>query len=104
MSMHHGEHPRVGALDVLPFVPILGVTMDDCVSLARSVGKRIADELQVPVYLYEAAAARPDRKALPNLRRGEYEGLKAAIETDPDRKPDLRPSRLHPPPAARPLG
>src|SRR5207247_9373976 len=65
-------------------------------ALARSVGKRIADELQVPVYLYEAAATRPDRKALPNLRRGEYEGLKAAIETDPDRKPDFGPSRLHP--------
>ena len=96
MNQHRGAHPRVGALDVLPFVPILGVTMDDCVALARSVGKRIADELQVPVYLYEAAAARPDRKALPNLRRGEYEGLKAAIETDPDRKPDFGPSRLHP--------
>src|SRR5438034_294698 len=96
MNRHHGEHPRVGALDVLPFVPIASVTMDDCVALARSVGKRIADELDVPVYLYEAAATRTDRKALPNLRRGEYEGLKAAIETDPDRKPDFGPSRLHP--------
>src|SRR5947199_4571134 len=96
MNGHRGAHPRVGALDVLPFVPILGVTMDDCVALARSVGKRIADELQVPVYLYEAAATRPDRRALPNLRRGEYEGLKVAIETDPDRKPDFGPSRLHP--------
>src|SRR5438046_7001683 len=96
MNQHLGAHPRVGALDVLPFVPILGVTMDDCVALARSVGKRIADELQVPVYLYEAAAARPDRKALPNLRRGEYEGLKAAIETDPDRKPDFGPRPLQP--------
>jgi len=96
MNQHRGAHPRVGALDVLPFVPILGVTMDDCVALARSVGKRIADELQVPVYLYEAAATRPDRKALPNLRRGEYEGLKVAIEKDPDRKPDFGPSRLHP--------
>src|SRR6059036_682989 len=96
MNGHRGAHPRVGALDVLPFVPILGVTMDDCVALARSVGKRIADELQVPVYLYEAAATRPDRRALPNLRRGEYEGLKVAIEKDPDRKPDFGPSRLHP--------
>ena len=96
MSRHHGEHPRVGALDVLPFVPISGVTMDDCVGLARRVGKRIADELQVPVYLYEAAATRPDRKALPEVRRGEYEGLKAEIETNPDRKPDFGPSRLHP--------
>jgi glutamate formiminotransferase len=96
MNTHRGEHPRVGALDVLPFVPILGVTIEDCVVLARSVGKRIAEELQIPVYLYEAAATRPDRKALPDVRRGEYEGLKIAIETDPDRKPDFGPSKLHP--------
>jgi glutamate formiminotransferase len=96
MNTHRGEHPRVGALDVLPFVPILGVTMEDCVVLARSVGKRIAEELQIPVYLYEAAATRPDRRALPDVRRGEYEGLKVAIETDPDRKPDFGPSKLHP--------
>jgi len=96
MNHHRGEHPRVGALDVLPFVPISGVTMDDCVALANSVGKRIADELQVPVYLYEAAATRPDRKALPDVRRGEFEGLKVAIETDPERKPDFGPAKLHP--------
>lgn len=96
MNQHRGEHPRIGALDVLPFVPIIGVTMEDCVVLARSVGRRIADELHVPVYLYEAAATRPDRKALPNIRRGEYEGLKAAIEKDPDRKPDFGPAKLHP--------
>src|SRR5438093_1059710 len=96
MSRHRGEHPRVGALDVLPFVPIAGVTMDDCVDLARAVGKRIADELQVPVYLYEAAATRPDRRALPDVRRGEYEGLKTEIETKPDRKPDFGPPRFHP--------
>ncbi|HWM51139.1 MAG TPA: glutamate formimidoyltransferase [Thermoplasmata archaeon] len=96
MNTHRGEHPRVGALDVLPFVPILGVTMEDCVVLARSVGKRIAEELQIPVYLYEEAATRPDRRALPDVRRGEYEGLKVAIETDPDRKPDFGPSKLHP--------
>jgi len=96
MNRHRGEHPRVGALDVLPFVPIAGVTMDDCVALARSVGTRIADELQVPVYLYEAAATRPDRRALPDVRRGDYEGLKVEIETNPDRKPDFGPPRLHP--------
>src|SRR2546426_1677285 len=96
MNRHHGEHPRVGALDVLPFIPIAGVTMDDCVALARSVGKRIAEELQVPVYLYEAAATRPDRRSLPDVRRGEYEGLKKEIETNPDRKPDFGPPRLHP--------
>jgi glutamate formiminotransferase len=96
MNTHRGEHPRVGALDVLPFVPILGVTMEECVVLARSVGKRIAEELQIPVYLYEEAATRPDRRALPDVRRGEYEGLKVAVETDPDRKPDFGPSKLHP--------
>jgi len=96
MNAHRGEHPRVGALDVLPFVPIAGVTMEDCVALARAVGKRIADELHVPVYLYEAAATRPDRRALPDVRRGEYEGLKVDIETNPDRKPDFGPARLHP--------
>ncbi len=96
MNRHRGEHPRVGALDVLPFVPIGGVTMDNCVALARSVGKRIADELRVPVYLYEAAATRPDRRALPDVRRGEYEGLKGDIQTNPDRTPDFGPPRLHP--------
>ncbi len=96
MNHHHGEHPRIGALDVLPFVPISGVSMDDCVAIARAVGKRIADELGVPVYLYEAAAMRPDRKDLPDVRRGEYEGLKVEIETNPDRKPDFGPSRMHP--------
>src|SRR5438132_10675450 len=96
MNRHRGEHPRVGALDVLPFVPIAGVTMDDCVALAQSVGKRIADDLDVPVYLYEAAATRTDRRALPDVRRGEYEGLKADIATNPDRKPDFGPAKLHP--------
>ncbi len=104
MNVHHGEHPRIGALDVLPFVPVSGITMEGCVELARSVGKRIADELGVPVYLYEAAATRPDRKDLPNLRRGEYEGLKEAIQTEPDRKPDFGPSRLHPTAGATVVG
>src|SRR3989475_3600033 len=96
MNRHRGEHPRVGAIDVLPFVPIAGVTMDDCVAVAHLVGKRIAEELQVPVYLYEAAATRPDRRSLPEVRRGEYEGLKKEIETNPDRRPDFGPPRLHP--------
>lgn len=96
MNQHRGEHPRVGALDVLPFVPIAGVAMEDCVALAQEVGRRIADELCVPVYLYEAAATRPDRKALPDVRRGEYEGLKVDIETKADRKPDFGPAKLHP--------
>src|SRR5207244_12807312 len=95
MNHHRGEHPRVGALDVLPFVPISGVTMDDCVALANSVGKRIADELQVPVYLYEAAAPRPDREALPDVRRGAFGGLKVAIETDPELHAALGAAQCH---------
>lgn len=104
MNAHRGEHPRIGALDVLPFVPVTGVTVDDCVQIARTVGRRIADELGVPVYLYEAAATRPDRVALPEIRRGEYEGLKSEILTDPDRKPDFGPPRLHPTAGASVVG
>jgi glutamate formiminotransferase len=95
MNRHEGAHPRVGALDVLPFVPITGVTMEDCTELARSVGKRIAEELGVPVYLYERAATRPERRALPDVRQGGYEGLREAIERDPERRPDFGPQRLH---------
>ncbi|HYS70843.1 MAG TPA: glutamate formimidoyltransferase, partial [Thermoplasmata archaeon] len=95
-NVHRGEHPRIGALDVLPFVPIAEVTMDDCVRLARETGRRIADELKIPVYLYEAAATRPDRKALPDIRRGEFEGLRSEIETKPDRAPDFGPRHIHP--------
>jgi glutamate formiminotransferase len=104
MNGHHGEHPRIGALDVCPFVPVTGVTLEDCVTVARSVGRRIADELHVPVYLYESAATRPDRKDLPSVRRGEYEGLKAEIETNPDRKPDFGPARMHPTAGATVVG
>lgn len=96
MREHRGEHPRVGATDVLPFVPLRGATLDQCVQIARAVGRRIGEELGLPVYLYEAAATRPDRAALPDLRRGEYEGLLAAIETDPARAPDFGPARLGP--------
>lgn len=96
MNVHRGEHPRIGALDVLPFIPISGVTMDDCVRLARETGKRIAAELGVPVYLYEAAAMRPDRRALPDLRKGEYEGLRQEIRSNPDRAPDFGRPELHP--------
>jgi glutamate formiminotransferase len=104
MNLHHGEHPRIGALDVLPFVPVAGVTMDDCVHLARAAAQMIASELGVPVYLYEAAAMRADRKDLPNIRRGEYEGLKAEIETNPDRRPDFGPARMHPTAGATVVG
>lgn len=94
MTQHSGQHPRVGATDVLPFVPLGGATLDQCVALARSVGQRIGDELGIPVYLYEAAATRPERAALPNLRKGEYEGLRDTIATDPARAPDFGPAQL----------
>ncbi len=96
MERHKGAHPRIGATDVIPFVPIQGVTMEDCVELARQVGSRIARELGIPVYLYAKAAQRPERVLLPDIRQGEYEGLKVAIETDPGRAPDFGPSRMHP--------
>lgn len=104
MNRQHGEHPRIGALDVLPFVPISGVTIEDCVALARTAGKRLADDLGIPVYLYAAAATRPDRVVLADIRKGEYEGLKAEIATDPDRKPDFGAARLHPTAGATAVG
>jgi glutamate formiminotransferase len=104
MNQHHGEHPRIGALDVLPFIPVAGISMEACADLAREVGKRLADELGIPVYLYEAAATRPDRKDLPNIRKGEYEGLKREIETNPDRRPDFGPAKMHPTAGATVVG
>jgi glutamate formiminotransferase/formiminotetrahydrofolate cyclodeaminase len=94
LDQHRGEHPRIGATDVVPFIPISGVTMEDCVDLARSLGKRVGEELQIPVYLYEAAATQPDRKNLEDIRRGEYEILKEIIQNDPDRAPDFGPKRM----------
>jgi glutamate formiminotransferase/formiminotetrahydrofolate cyclodeaminase len=92
MSRHTGAHPRIGAMDVCPFVPVGGgATMEDCVALAREVGKRIGDELGIPVYLYESAAARPERRNLADVRRGGYEGLEAKL-ADPDWAPDFGPA------------
>ncbi|MBN2387268.1 MAG: glutamate formimidoyltransferase [Anaerolineales bacterium] len=96
LDEHSGTHPRLGAADVIPFVPIAGLTMDDCVAIARRLGERVGTELEIPVYLYEQAATRPERVNLENIRRGQYEGLKAAIGTDPDRQPDFGPKRLGP--------
>ncbi|MFL5801176.1 MAG: glutamate formimidoyltransferase [Roseiflexaceae bacterium] len=96
MNQHRGQHPRVGATDVLPFVPLAGATIEECVALAREVGGRIGEELGIPVYLYEAAATQPGRVALPNLRRGGYEGLREAIARDPERRPDFGPATLGP--------
>lgn len=94
MNQHTGEHPRMGATDVCPFVPISGVSMDDCVAIAKRLGERVGRELNLPVYLYEAAAQRPERVNLENVRRGQYEGIKAEIETNPERKPDFGPAKL----------
>jgi glutamate formiminotransferase/formiminotetrahydrofolate cyclodeaminase len=96
LNTHSGSHPRIGATDVVPFVPLSDISMEDCVLIARRLGERVGRELNIPVYLYEEAAARPDRVNLENNRRGQYEGLKAEIETDPQRKPDFGPARLGP--------
>jgi glutamate formiminotransferase / 5-formyltetrahydrofolate cyclo-ligase len=96
MNAQHGEHPRIGAVDVVPFVPLGDTTMADAVALARAFGARVAEHFDLPVYLYAEAATRPDRVRLADVRRGEYEGLREAILTDPDRAPDFGPARLHP--------
>ncbi len=94
MEKHEGEHPRVGATDVVPFVPIAGVTINECVDIAHRLGKRVGEELGIPVYLYEEAATRPDRENLATVRKGEYEGLKEEIKTNSDRIPDFGPCQL----------
>src|SRR5437867_10694827 len=83
LNQHRGEHPRMGATDVVPFVPVEGLTLDECAELARTVGRRIGAELGIPVFLYEAAATRPERTSLADVRRGEFEGLREAIGKDP---------------------
>jgi glutamate formiminotransferase/formiminotetrahydrofolate cyclodeaminase len=96
LNVHRGEHPRIGATDVCPFVPVSGVSMEECVGIARRVGERVGRELNIPVYLYESAATRPDRVNLENIRRGEYERLKEEIGANPDRAPDFGPARVGP--------
>jgi glutamate formiminotransferase len=95
ISTHQGEHPRIGATDVLPFVPVRGVTMDDCVALAHQAGKSIAHELGIPVYYYEQAALRPDRVNLEDVRRGALELLREQITTNPERAPDVGLPQVH---------
>ena len=96
LDQHSGSHPRLGATDVVPLVPISGISMVECVQIARHLGERVGRELEIPVYLYEEAATRPERRNLENIRRGQYEGLKAEIETNPDRQPDFGPARVGP--------
>ena len=95
LNHHSGEHPRMGAADVVPFIPLEGATMEDCIVLARTLGERVGKELEIPVYLYERAATRPDRENLADVRRGEFEGLRTEIETNPARVPDFGPRRVH---------
>lgn len=95
MTTHTGEHPRMGATDVVPFIPIAGISKAECVSLARELGRRVGDELQIPIYLYEAAATRPDRENLAEVRRGQYEGIRDEIETNPDHQPDFGPAKMN---------
>lgn len=94
MDLHSGEHPRIGATDVVPFVPIAGISMAECVEMARRLGQRVGSELGIPVYLYEAAASRPDRTNLEVIRKGQYEGLKAEVGSNPERLPDFGPAKL----------
>jgi glutamate formiminotransferase / 5-formyltetrahydrofolate cyclo-ligase len=96
MEVQRGEHPRIGAVDVVPFVPLGETTLDDCVGIARAFAARVADRFAIPVYLYGRAATRPDRTRLADVRRGQYEGLRDAIGSDPDRRPDFGPARTHP--------
>ena len=95
MRRHQGVHPRLGATDVLPFVPISGVTIDDCVALAHEAGRLIARELSIPVYYYESAALRADRVNLEDVRRGAFELLREQIVTNPERAPDVGPAQIH---------
>jgi glutamate formiminotransferase / formiminotetrahydrofolate cyclodeaminase len=104
LNHHQGAHPRIGAADVIPFIPIEGVTIEDCVAIARKVGEEVWKRFQVPVYLYEAAARTPERQNLENIRRGQYEGLREAVAVDPARKPDFGEARLHPTAGATVIG
>jgi glutamate formiminotransferase len=103
MDKHQGEHPRIGAVDVVPFVPLGSTTMADCVELARAFGARIAGRHGIPVYLYAQAATRADRVKLADVRRGQYEGLKAEIVTN-GRQPDFGPTKMHPRAGAMAVG
>ena len=103
MREHVGEHPRMGATDVVPFVPVAGVTMEDCAQLAREVGERIGEELSIPVFLYEKAASQPERENLARVRSGEYEGLEEKLQ-DPEWKPDFGPAEFNPRSGATAVG
>src|SRR3974390_139750 len=104
LTKHTGAHPRLGAADVIPFIPIEGVTLEDCVATARRVGEEIWKRYKVPVYLYEAAAQRPERQNLENVRRGQFEGVREEVKTNPARHPDFGEAALHPTAGATVVG
>ena len=104
LNVHTGAHPRMGAADVVPFIPIDGVTIEDCVAMANHVGEEIWKRYQIPVYLYEAAARNPERQGLENIRRGQFEGIRAEITTNPARRPDIGDPRVHPTAGATVVG
>ncbi|MFZ0899243.1 MAG: glutamate formimidoyltransferase [Candidatus Sulfotelmatobacter sp.] len=104
LNVHKGAHPRMGATDVVPFIPIDGVTIGDCVAMARHVGEEIWKRFQIPVYLYEAAATTPERQNLENIRRGQFEGIRAEIATNVARRPDFGEARVHPTAGATVVG
>src|SRR5271163_4949588 len=104
LNAHKGAHPRMGAADVVPFIPIEGVTIEDCVAMARHVGAEIWKRHKIPVYLYEAAATMPERQNLENIRRGQFEGIRADIATNAARKPDIGEARVHPTAGATVVG
>ena len=104
LTKHSGEHPRMGATDVVPFVPVRDVTMADCVALAKQLAERVGRELEIPVFLYAKAATRPERERLPDVRKGEFEGLRDRIGTDAAADPDAGPKRIHPTAGATAIG
>ncbi len=104
LTKHDGEHPRMGATDVCPFVPVSEVTMDECVELAKKLGERVGSELDIPVFLYEEAATRPTRQNLAKVRRGQFEGLRDEIGTNPAKEPDFGPNKIHPTAGAIAIG
>ncbi len=104
LNKHNGEHPRMGAVDVVPFVPLSGATMDDCIALAKDFSKEFAERFHVPVFLYEEAASTPERRNLADVRAGEFEGLRDKIGRDPAKKPDFGPDKIHPTAGATAIG
>jgi len=104
LNKHEGEHPRMGAVDVVPFVPLSGATIDDCIALAKDFGREFAERFHVPVFFYEEAASTPERRNLADVRAGEFEGLRDKIGRDPAKKPDFGPDKIHPTAGATAVG